>query len=226
MKILVIAAHPDDEVYGMGGTIAKLSNDGNEVHVLIVTDGSTIQYKNHSQLDQIITNKKNEIEKANRILGTKEIHFGNLPDMRLDSIDHIEINKVIEEAVNDINPQVVYTHFYGDVNLDHQRVYEATLVACRPIPNQVVKEIFCYRVPSSTEWAPQNETSFFRANVINCIENFEKQKSEAIEAYKTEIREYPHPRSVRAVKALDLALGLKYGIGPAEEFILLRKINS
>jgi len=143
MKVLVVAAHPDDEVYGMGGTIAKLSSEGHEVHVLIVTDGSATQYKNHPDLDQIIANKKTEIKKANRVLGTKKVHFGNLPDMRLDSIDHVEINKVIEEAVNNIKPKVVYTHFYGDVNLDHQRVYESTLVACRPAPNQAVKEILC-----------------------------------------------------------------------------------
>lgn len=224
MKVLIVAAHPDDEVYGMGGTIAKLSSKGHEVHVLIVTDGSTTQYKNHPDLDQIIANKKIEIEKANRVLGTKKVHFGSLPDMRLDSIDHVEINKVIEEAVNNIKPQVVYTHFYGDVNLDHQRVYQSTLVACRPTSNQVVKEILCYRVPSSTEWAPQDEKSFFRSNVINCIKDFEEQKSEAIKAYKTELREYPHPRSVQAVKELDIALGLKYGIGSSEEFLLLRKI--
>ncbi len=225
MKILVIAAHPDDEVYGMGGTIAKLSNEGHEVHVLIVTDGSTTQYKNHPNLDQIITNKNKEINKANNLIGTKQVHFGNLPDMKLDSVDHVDINKLIEETVRYIKPQVVYTHFFGDVNLDHQRVYESTLVACRPTPGQVVKELYCYRVPSSTEWAPQNERSFFKSNVISCIDNFKKQKSDAIEAYETELRDYPHPRSSQAVNELDTALGLKYGVGSAEEFLLLRKIN-
>lgn len=224
MKVLVVAAHPDDEVFGMGGTIAKLSSEGDEVHVLIVTDGSKTQYKNHPEIDRIISNKKKEILLANNILGTKEVHLGNLLDMKLDSIEHVEINRVIEDTISKIKPQVVYTHFYGDVNLDHRRVYESTLVACRPTPNQVVQELYCYRVPSSTEWAPQITTNIFLPNTIVDVSKYLKQKHAAIKAYKTEIREYPHPRSLEHIEKLDVIAGLKSGIGPAEEFMLLRRI--
>ena len=224
MKILVIAAHPDDEVYGMGGTIAKFASQGNEVSVLIVTDGCTAQYRNNENLSTILKTKYNEAEKANNILGVKKIYFGDLPDMRLDNTDHIKINNIIEETVEKIKPELVFTHFYGDVNVDHQYVYKSTLVAVRPTPNQSVKELYCYRVPSSTEWSPQIVSSSFFSNVIIDISDFSLKKSEAINQYQTEIRNYPHPRSVKYVEKLDCATGLKYGIGSAEEFMLLRKI--
>lgn len=134
MKVLVIAAHPDDEVYGMGGTMAKLSDAGHEVHVLIVTDGCTAQYRNDLRLPEILAQKKEEARRANALLGVKSVHFGTLPDMRLDTVSHVEVNQLIEETVDTVAPEVVYTHFYGDVNLDHQMVYRSTLVAVRPVP--------------------------------------------------------------------------------------------
>ena len=111
MKILVIAAHPDDEVYGMGGTIAKRSEEGDEVHVLIVTDGCTAQYRNDSRLPQILAQKQEEARRANALLGVKSVHFGTLPDMRLDTVPHVEVNQLIEETVDAVAPEVVYTHF-------------------------------------------------------------------------------------------------------------------
>jgi LmbE family N-acetylglucosaminyl deacetylase len=224
MKVLVIAAHPDDEVYGMGGTIAKLSAEGNEVHVLIVTDGSTTQYKNSPKLKAIINKKKEEVKYANDVLGVTKVHFGELPDMRLDNTDHVEVNSVIENVIREVKPEVVYTHFYGDVNLDHQYVYKSTLVAIRPVPNQSVKELYCYRVPSSTEWAPQTVLDTFMPTVFVDISKYCLKKYEAIKLYETEIRNYPHPRSVEYVEKIDRATGLKCGIGTAEEFMLLRKI--
>ena len=142
MKILVIAAHPDDEVYGMGGTIAKLSEAGDEVHVLFVTDGCTAQYRNDPRLPQILAQKQEEARRANALLGVKAVHFGTLPDMRLDTVPHVEVNQLIEETVDAVAPEVVYTHFLGDVNLDHQMVYRSTLVAVRPVPGQTVRELY------------------------------------------------------------------------------------
>lgn len=224
MKVLVIAAHPDDEVYGMGGTIAKLCFQGHEVHVLIVTDGCTSQYRYSPDLNEIIKKKYEEAKLANELLGVKKLHFGGLPDMRLDMTAHIEVNEVIEDVVKKVKPEVVYTQFYGDVNLDHSCVYRSTLVAVRPRPGQTVKELYCYRVPSSTEWTPQTSTTAFLPNIFIDISKFSNQKYEAIKVYETEIREYPHPRSVESVEKLDSATGLKCGIGLAEEFMLLRKI--
>lgn len=223
-KILVIAAHPDDEIYGMGGTIAKLAAEGNEVHVLIVTDGSTAQYRNCDDLSAILECKKRETEKALSYVGVAACHYGELPDMRLDAVEHIKINEVIEKAIDEIAPDTVYTHFWGDVNMDHQKVFESTLVATRPTSSQTVRELYCYSVPSSTEWQPNLRVAF-TPNVFVDISAYTAQKAAAIEAYATELRQYPHPRSVEAVRMQDLASGLRMGLSAAEEFILLRSIQ-
>ncbi len=225
MRVLVIAAHPDDEVYGMGGTIAKLTSKGHEVHILIVTDGCTAQYRDYENLPEIIERKKEESKKANALIGVKQVHFGNLPDMQLDVIPHIELNEVIENVIERVRPKEVYTHFYGDVNLDHQMVYKSTLVAVRPVPDQCVKRLYAYSVPSATEWSPQMIETSFTANVFSNIEDFELQKELAIATYQTELRNYPHPRSIKSIKALDLAVGLQCGMQSSESFILLRSLS-
>lgn len=224
-KILVIAAHPDDEVLGMGGTIAKLTQAGNEVYVLIVTDGSSSQYKDFDNLSEIIANKKIETKNCSDILGVKEVLYGYLPDMKLDTISHIEINKVIEDVIKKICPEIVYTHFWGDVNMDHQQVYKSTLVAVRPVMGQVVKELYCYSVPSSTEWTPCKADTMFMPNVFVDIKEEAEQKYAAFAEYTTELRDYPHPRSVQYLRETDKATGLKVGLYCAEEFVLLRKIE-
>ena len=224
MRTLIIAAHPDDEVYGMGGTIAKLVAQNHEVHVLIVTDGCTSQYRNEDNLQEIIIAKREEALKANRILGVDRVHFGNLPDMMLDQIPHVQINQIIEELIQQLKPKEVYTHFYGDVNLDHQLVYKSTLVAARPIFGQCVKNLYAYSVPSSTEWSPQLTNSLFMPNVFVEIEPYTSMKVEAIKAYATELRPYPHPRSVESVKINGITVGLQCGLGSAEGFMLLRSL--
>ncbi len=224
MRILVIAAHPDDEVYGMGGTIAKLVAQGCEVHVLIVTDGCISQYRNEDNLKEIIRLKREEACKANNILGVECVHFGNLPDMKLDQVPHIQINHVIEELIQKLKPKEVYTHFYGDVNLDHQLVYKSTLVATRPTVEQCVKNLYAYSVPSSTEWSPQLAHSIFMPNVFVEIESHVSVKLKAIKAYATELRKYPHPRSVESVKKNDVVVGTQCGLRSAEGFMLLRGI--
>lgn len=225
MKVLVIAAHPDDEVYGMGGTIAKMSAAGHEVHVLIVTDGCTAQYRDDPRLPEILVQKQEEARRANMLLGVKKVHFGTLPDMRLDTVPHVEVNQLIEEAVAAVAPEVVYTHFYGDVNLDHQMVYRSTLVAVRPVPGQIVRELYCYRVPSSTEWSPQLPHTAFLPNTLVDITGYEEKKEAALLAYQTEARPYPHPRSPRYVQETDRACGLQWGMGSSEAFLLLRQIH-
>ena len=222
-KILVIAAHPDDEVLGMGGTIAKLTQAGNEVYVLIATDGSSSQYRGSDELNKIIEDKKLETKACANVLGIKKVFYGELPDMKLDCTPHIVINQVIEKTINEIQPQIVYTHFWGDVNMDHQQVYKSTLVAVRPVMGQIVKELYCYRVPSSTEWTPNKSDTMFMPNVFIDINDVAEQKYEAFAKYSTELRDYPHPRSIKHLKELDIARGLEVGQGPTETFVLLRK---
>lgn len=223
-RILVIAAHPDDEVLGMGGTIAKLTSQGKEVHLLIVTDGSTSQYKGSENIGEILYSKKQETKKSSDILGIKSIMYGMLPDMKLDVTPHIDVNQVIEKAIDFIKPDTVFTHFWGDVNMDHRCVYNSTMVAVRPVKSQCVKEIYCYSVPSSTEWSPATTPTIFMPNLFVDISKEAQMKYKAMLAYKTEIREYPHPRSVEYLKKDDEATGLRIGIKAAESFVMIRKL--
>lgn len=223
-KILVVVAHPDDEVLGMGGTIAKLTTQGKEVYVLIVTDGSSSQYRYSDDLDAIINVKKTETQACADVLGVKKVYYGGLPDMKLDNIPHIDINEVIEKHINMLEPDTVFTHFWGDVNLDHQNVYKSTLVAVRPVMGQVVKSLYCYRVPSSTEWTPNKADTIFMPNIYVDISEFAEQKYEAFSKYSTELCDYPHPRSVQYLREDDIAAGLKVGLPATEEFVLLREL--
>ena len=224
-RVLVIAAHPDDEVLGMGGTIAKLVNNGCTVDVLIVTDGSSSQYRDSDHLAEIIEAKKKETQNCADILGVRNIYYGELPDMKLDITPHVRINQVIEDVIDKVQPDTVFTHFWGDVNCDHQNVYKSTLVSVRPVMGQVVKELYCYRVPSSTEWTPNKADTMFMPNYFVDIEQFAEQKYKAFACYTTELRDYPHPRSVQYLRETDKAAGLKVGLLAAEEFMLLRKLD-
>lgn len=224
-KVLVIAAHPDDEVLGVGGTIAKLSADGVECHLLIVTDGSSSQYRDSLRLQEILDAKKIETKNCADTLGFKSIYYGGLPDMKLDKTPHIAINQVIEKVIDEVQPDTVFTHFWGDVNRDHQEVYKSTLVAVRPVMGQVVRELCCYRVPSSTEWTPNKADTMFMPNYFVDIEKYAERKYKAFACYATELREYPHPRSVQYLRETDNAAGLRVGLLSAEEFVLMRKID-
>ena len=224
-RILVIAAHPDDEVLGMGGTIAKYSSQGAEVALLIVTDGSTAQYSGSENVKSIILEKELETQRCADELGIKKIYYGGLPDMKLDITPHVKVNAVIEQVVSDFKPSVVYTHLNGDVNKDHRCVYESTLVACRPVEGQCVKKIFSYSVPSSTEWNVQTKQEIFAPNWYEDISEYCKIKYRAFSSYATELRPFPHPRSVEYLKIADSAEGLKVGLKAAESFMLLRSIT-
>lgn len=224
-KVLVIVAHPDDEVLGMGGTIAKLVKAGSIVDVMIVTDGSSAQYRDSDHLAEIIEAKKKETRNCADVLGVRDIYYGELPDMKLDATPHIRINQVIEDVIDRVQPDAVFTHFWGDVNCDHQNVYKSTLVAVRPVMGQVVKELYCYRVPSSTEWTPNKADTMFMPNYFVDIEKYAEQKYKAFACYSTELREYPHPRSVQYLRENDKVVGLRVGLLAAEEFVLLRKLG-
>ena len=225
-KVLVIVAHPDDEILGMGGTIAKYVATGNEVALLIVTDGSTSQYKDDPRLNEIIEGKKIETQNAANILGISKIYYGGQPDMRLDMTAHTEVNAAIEKVIDDFEPDIVYTHFEGDVNRDHQCVYQSTLVACRPVPNQKVKELYSFSVPSSTEWNVQTKNAVYTPTVYVDIDGkYAIKKYQAMACYKTELRDYPHPRSIETLTILDKATGLQVGLKCAESFIAHRIIR-
>lgn len=225
MEVLVIAAHPDDEVLGLGGTICKLSSKGHNVHLLILTDGSSCQYKNSTNIDDVIEQKRKETSLCAGILGIKTIDYGPFPDMKLDTVSHSDVNDFICGIIGKYKPEIVFTHFYGDVNKDHRCAFESTMVSTRPVPGQIVKKVLLYRTPSSTEWNAQNNCNSFCANVFVDVTRFESRKIEAISFYKTELRDYPHPRSLEAIKLNDSSCGNSIGTLFAECFVLVRDIE-
>lgn len=212
--VLVVGAHPDDEVLGAGGTMARHAAAGDEVHVLLVTEGATQQYED----EDLIERKRRDARACADRLGAAEVHFGDLPDMRLDDVAHVEVNAVIEEACEAVEPDVVYTHSRREVNRDHVAVHDSTLVATRP--GSGVSTLLAYETPSSTEWAPR--TDGFEPDLFVDIEGHLEAKVEAFEAYETEVRAYPHPRSAEALRTVAGARGTACGSPAAEAFDVLR----
>lgn len=221
MKVLVIAAHPDDEVYGAGGTMARLVKEGHEVYTLIVTDGSSTQYPGD---DERARQKVTECEEANRRLGVRKVFYGGQPDMRLDTVAHVTVNKAMSDVISQVQPEWVFTQHCGDVNRDHHAVFASTMVACRPFPGQTVKRVYAYEVGSSTEWAAPRVENTFLPNVYFDISETIDQKLQAVTAYETELRPFPHPRSVEAAKTYAQYRGVNVGVPFAEAFMLVRAV--
>jgi len=210
MKILVIAPHPDDEVLGMGGTIKKLSKK-NKIILCVVSEGATAQYKDK----KMIKVRRDSCKKTAKILGISQTIFLDYPDMRL-NLSHLDINKKLEEIVEKYRPEIVYTAPKNDLNLDHQMVFNSTLVACRP--KSGVKQILCYEIQGNTK------VPF----VPNVFENIEKEfpyKIKGFKMYKSEIEEFPNPRSITAIENLAIQRGVESGTKKAEAFELIRVVN-
>jgi LmbE family N-acetylglucosaminyl deacetylase len=224
MKILVVVAHPDDEVLGCGGTIAKYTRNGNEVHCLIMGEGISSRYE-HRELakKEELKALKEDAKKAAKILGIKKVFFKDFPDNRFDTVPLLEIIKAIEELKEKIKPNVIYTHYRGDLNIDHRLTFEAVLTACRPLAGETVREIYSFEVPSVTEWNALDKQ--FTPNVFVDISNTFNKKVEALKAYKSEIRKYPHPRSPESLEIINKRWGLVAGGGLVEPFILIRSIK-
>lgn len=209
--VLVVGAHPDDEVLGPGGTLAKHAEAGDEVHALIVTEGTTTQYTDESLIEQ----KREAARVCADKLGFEDVHFGDLTDMKLDVTAHVEVNAVIEEIVEAVEPDVIYTHSPHEVNNDHVAVYESTLVAARP--GSGVDRVYTYETPSSTEWVGGDRRQFSPSRYVD-ISGYVDTKVEAFTEYDTEIREFPHPRSERAIKSRATTRGVEAGFEAAEAF--------
>lgn len=222
-NILVIAAHPDDEVLGCGGTMAKLSEEGNYVYTLIMGEGKTSrsEVRNREEKSEEIDELKKEIKEANEILGVKETYIEDLPDNRFDSMDLLDIVKVIEKYKNKIKPDIIFTHFANDMNIDHQLLTKAVLTATRPVPSEIVKEVYSFEILSSTEW---NYPLTFQPDFYVDVTKFMDKKIEAMNKYQSELREYPHTRSLEGIKTNGKYWAMRYGIdGFIEVFKTLRR---
>lgn len=222
-KILVVVAHADDEILGVGGTIARLAKE-NEVYVLILTDSCSSQYANQD-VCAIIEEKKKCAVAANKLVGVKEVIYSDLPDMRLRETPHTKINAVIEKYIEEIKPQIVLTHHFGDVNLDHQEVYKSVMVAARPTQTQSVERVYTFEVLSATEWQSSDARYAFIPNTYIDISDTIDKKVKAMEAYSQEVRKYPHPRSKEAILNLAAYRGQSVGMEYAEGLCLVRDLR-
>lgn len=219
MATLVIGAHPDDEVLSLGGTIARLAHErGEDVFVLIVTDGSSTQYPGDAEKR---AQKNGELACCCEVLGVTDFAHGDLPDMQLEMVRHTEITALIAKYVSLWKPDTVYTHF-PDINRDHERVYESTLVAARSLPGSSIRKLALFPTHSAAEWCLPGKGHAFAANEWVDVSTTIETKLEALRCYRTELRDPPHPRSLEAVRAFAASAGYIAGMRYAEQFMVVR----
>ena len=226
MKVLVVAAHPDDEVLGCGGTMARLAREGHAVYVAIMAEGITSRHSQRSDADaEELSRLHQQAQAAAAQLGAKEARLFKLPDNRLDTVPLLDIVKLVEDLIQELQPEAIYTHHPGDLNVDHGVVHRAVLTATRPLPGLSVREIYAFEVPSSTEWAFQRLEPVFRASVFVDVSATLEAKLAALACYEGEGRPFPHPRSPEALRANAVRWGSVAGCGAAEAFELVRMVR-
>ena len=220
--LLVIAAHPDDEVLGCGGTMACLAAKGAVVHVMFLADGigSRTGTKIQSEMDKRMTAARRACE----VLGAQPPLFGDFPDNEMDITSRLAVTKKIETIIAQLAPDTILTHHAGDVNIDHRRIHDAVIAACRPQFDHPVRSLLFFEVASSTEWQTPGSAPAFLPDTFVEITNQLPQKQAALQAYAREMRAWPHPRSIEAIKYLAHWRGATVGVEAAEAFVSGRYI--
>lgn len=220
-KVLIVVAHPDDEVLGCGGTAAKLVREGHKVYTLILGEGITSRdaKRNIGKRKEAITELRKQAEEANNIFGATKVFLFDFPDNRFDTVPFLEIVKIVEKIKSEIKPNLIFTHYERDLNIDHQITYKAVITATRPMKGETVKELYSFEILSSTEW---NYPLGFFPDVFFDISDTIDVKIKALEKYKSELREYPHPRSLKGVKLNAEYWGMRLGLRYVEAFSSVR----
>jgi len=226
---MLVVAHPDDEVLGVGATMNRLIKEfGAIVHVVILGEGITSRSEKRDTSKwkrELATHRKN-IKAAQKIIGYRSVSIYDLPDNRFDTVALLDIIKVVEDEKNTFKPEVIFTHHGGDLNIDHQRTFEAVITSCRPMHHEKVKTIIAFETPSGTEWRASTDPRNFIPNLfIEVSRGNVETKIKAMESYEFEKRKYPHPRSPEALKILSQRCGIVVGIKFAEAFVLVRNIS-
>ena len=218
MKILIVVAHPDDEVLGCFGTVSKLIKNGSEAYTLILGEGKTSRGEGKKELEIL----NDEIKKANETIGIKKVFTENFPDNMFDSIPLLDIVKKVSEIKEEIKPDIIFTHYEKDLNIDHQITYKAVITATRPMKNESVKEIYSFEILSSTEW---NYPTSFSPDTFFDISNTIEIKKEAMRCYASELRKFPHPRSIEGIELNARYHGMRVGREYVEAFKSIRVIK-
>ncbi len=223
-KILIVASHPDDEVLGCFGTVAKLIKEGYEAYTLILGEGKTSRDE-----QRVVESKKQEIEvlnteiqKANDTIGIKKVFVESFADNRFDSVDLLDIVKVISKVKKEVQPDIIFTHFENDLNIDHRITYQAVLTATRPMEDECVKEIYSFEILSSTEW---NYPLSFSPDTFFDISDTINLKIEAMKKYTSELCRYPHPRSLEGIELNAKYQGMRVGKKYVEAFKSVRIVR-
>ena len=220
--VLVVAAHADDEVLGCAGTMAKHVAMGDDVHVLFMTDGVGARGQTGDSAEAV--ERKSSAQRASDILNLSSVLSLGFPDNKMDSVPLLDVTQAIEKVLANIQPEIIYTHHIGDLNVDHQVTHKAVITACRPQPDFCVKEIYAFEVLSSTEWQTPGVLPFV-PNVFVDITGYIKIKQQVIEVYGDEMREPPHSRSTANITQLVGVRGNTVGVKYAEAFSLVRMIK-
>lgn len=223
---LVIVAHPDDEVLGCGGTMARLSNLGCKVTVAFLADGISSRGEVSNINKDELRERESSAFEACKILDVDKPRFGAFPDNQMDSVSRLDVVRHIEKLVSEVKPDTILTHHQGDLNVDHRRTHEAVMTACRPQPGHCVKLIASFEVASSTEWQSPGSHSIFLPNLFVDIGETLERKQKALETYSQEMRGFPHARSIEACTHLAKWRGASVGVGAAEAFQIVRSIAS
>jgi LmbE family N-acetylglucosaminyl deacetylase len=228
-NILIVVAHPDDELLGLGATMNKLINEyGVKTHVVILGEGITSRSDSRDLAkweDDLLIHKGN-IKNAQKAIGYQSVSTYDFPDNRFDSVSLLDIVKVIEKEKETFIPEVIFTHHGGDLNIDHQRTFESVMTACRPMSHETVKTIITFETPSGTEWRASTDPRHFLPNLFIAVssDNLEA-KIKGMESYEFESRSFPHPRSPEALRIQAQRWGIAVGINYVEAFNIVRLIN-
>lgn len=225
MNILVVAAHPDDEALGCGGTIARHAMAGDTVDVIFLADGVTSRGRGDAADATELQTRQAAARRSCEILGARTPRFGSLPDNRLDGLTLLEVIQVLTQLASGLVPDVIYTHHGGDLNVDHRIAHQAVMTLFRPIPQSRVRGIFAFEISSSTEWATPFAAQAFIPNRFVDIAATIERKIAALDAYATEMRAFPHARSREGLSALATWRGVSVGLAAAEAFMTLRWIE-
>lgn len=219
--ILIVAAHTDDEALGCGGAMARHATEGDTVHTVFLADGVSSRQDGY---DGALDERQQAAEAAQRILGVSSTSYLGLPDNRLDSLALLDIVQPLEAVIERLKPEIIYTHHYGDLNVDHRRTHEAVMTACRPLPGSAVKEILTFEVMSSTEWNSTGRAPFLPTLYVD-ISDHRDTKQKALEAYALEMRTAPHSRNVEHMTYLAKHHGHCIGVEAAEAFMVMRVLR-
>ncbi len=224
-KVLVIVAHADDEAIGCGGTLLKHSDNGDKIQIIYMTNGISARNTLIQEKEQKEINKRlNAQQQACQLLNTDKFYNYDFPDNQMDQVPLINVTQAIEKVIDDFQPNMIYTHHGGDLNIDHRIVHQAVMTACRPQPNSTITTILTFEVNSSTEWSSTSIGDYFMPNYFIDISQLQTRKQQLLAYYQPEMRDFPHSRSIKAINILNQWRGNQVGLERAEAFMLIRKI--